>query len=48
MIRVLLADDEALIRSGLAVLLRHEPGFEVVGELPVTRMSLMPTRRLAR
>lgn len=30
-IRVLLADDEALIRSGLAVLLRHEPGFEVVG-----------------
>ena len=31
MIRVLLADDEALIRSGLAVLLRHEPGFEVVG-----------------
>ena len=23
-------------------------GFEVVGELPVTRMSLTPTRRLAR
>lgn len=32
MIRVGIADDEALIRSGLAVLLRHEPGFEVVGE----------------
>ena len=31
MIRVLLADAEALIRSGLALLLRHEPGFEVVG-----------------
>lgn len=31
MIRVLVADDEALVRSGLAVLLRHEPGFEVVG-----------------
>lgn len=31
MIRVVIADDEALVRSGLAVLLRHEPGFEVVG-----------------
>lgn len=31
MIRVLIADDEALIRSGLEVLLRHEPDFEVVG-----------------
>lgn len=32
MIRVGIADDEALVRGGLAVLLRHEPGFEVVGE----------------
>lgn len=31
MIRVVVADDEALVRSGLAVLLKHEPGFEVVG-----------------
>lgn len=31
MIRVVIADDEALVRSGLSVLLRHEPGFEVVG-----------------
>jgi DNA-binding NarL/FixJ family response regulator len=31
-IRVGIADDEALVRGGLAVLLRHEPGFEVVGE----------------
>lgn len=31
MIRVVIADDEALVRSGLAVLLRHEPGFEVAG-----------------
>ncbi|HMR47868.1 MAG TPA: response regulator transcription factor [Arachnia sp.] len=33
MIRVLIADDEALVRRGLAVLLRHEPGFEVVDEV---------------
>ncbi len=32
MIRVLVADDEALIRGALAVLLRHEPGFEVLGQ----------------
>lgn len=32
MIRVVIADDEALVRSGLAVLLRHEPDFEVVGQ----------------
>lgn len=31
MIRVVIADDEALVRSGLSVLLRHEEGFEVVG-----------------
>ena len=32
MIRVLVADDEALVRRGLAVLLRSEPDFDVVGE----------------
>lgn len=31
-IRVVIADDEALVRSGLALLLRHEPDFEVVGQ----------------
>ena len=31
-IRVLLVDDHALFRSGVAGLLRDEPGFEVVGE----------------
>jgi DNA-binding NarL/FixJ family response regulator len=33
-ISVLVADDEALVRRGLAVLLRSEPDFEVVGEAP--------------
>lgn len=32
MIRVGVVDDEALVRRGLAVLLRLEPGFDVVGE----------------
>ncbi|MFI1581965.1 response regulator [Embleya sp. NPDC020630] len=32
MIRVLLADDDALVRSGLKALLRAEPGITVVGE----------------
>ncbi len=32
MIRVALADDQALVRAGFRVLLDAEPGFEVVGE----------------
>jgi DNA-binding NarL/FixJ family response regulator len=31
-IRVLLADDQALVRAGFSVLLRSDPGVEVVGE----------------
>lgn len=31
-VRILLADDHAIIRSGLRALLSHEPGFEVVAE----------------
>jgi DNA-binding NarL/FixJ family response regulator len=31
-IKVLLADDQALVRAGFRVLLETEPGFEVVGE----------------
>ena len=30
-VRVLLADDEALVRDGLQMLLDNEPGIEVVG-----------------
>ncbi len=32
MIRVAVVDDEALVRRGLTVLLRLEPGLDVVGE----------------
>ena len=31
MIRILLADDQALVRSGLRLILQSEPDFEVVG-----------------
>ena len=31
-VRVLIADDQALVRAGLRVILDHQPGIEVVGE----------------
>ena len=31
-IRILIADDHAVVRKGLAMVLRLEPGFEVIGE----------------
>lgn len=31
-IRLLIADDHALVRSGLRSMLKREPGFEIVGE----------------
>lgn len=31
-VRVLIADDQALVRAGLRVILEHQPGIEVVGE----------------
>ena len=33
-VRVLLADDEALVRAGLRMILEAEPDLEVVGEAP--------------
>jgi DNA-binding NarL/FixJ family response regulator len=31
-VRLLIADDHALVRSGLRVMLKREPGFEIIGE----------------
>lgn len=32
LVRILIADDHAIIRRGLSALLSHEPGFQVIGE----------------
>jgi len=45
-IRVLLVDDHALFRKGIASLLTEEPGFEVVGEAVNGREALDMTRAL--
>jgi DNA-binding NarL/FixJ family response regulator len=34
LVRILLADDQAMIRAGLALVLGSEPGLEIVAELP--------------
>lgn len=39
-IRVLLADDHAMVRAGLRLLLKREPGFSVVAEAPDGRAAL--------
>jgi DNA-binding NarL/FixJ family response regulator len=44
-IRVAVVDDEALVRRGLAVLLRVEPGFDVVGEAADGASGLALVRR---
>ena len=31
-VRLLIVDDHALVRSGLRVMLKREPGFEIIGE----------------
>jgi two-component system response regulator NreC len=46
MVRVLLVDDHAIVRSGVALLLQEEGGFEVVGEAGDGREAIRLTRRL--
>jgi DNA-binding NarL/FixJ family response regulator len=43
-IRVLLADDQALVRAGFRVLLETEDGFEVCGEAADGREAVEMTR----
>jgi len=46
MIKVLVADDQTLIRSAVADLINHTDGFEVVGEAEDGRRAVDLTRRL--
>ena len=39
-VRILIADDHAIIRSGLRALLAHEPGFEIVAEASDGRQAV--------
>jgi DNA-binding NarL/FixJ family response regulator len=45
-IRVAVADDQALVRSGFAVLLRSSEGIDVVGEAPDGREAVELARRV--
>jgi DNA-binding NarL/FixJ family response regulator len=47
MIRVLLADDERLVRAGFRMILRAEPEIEVVGEAGDGREAVAKAERLA-
>ncbi|NUP73279.1 MAG: response regulator transcription factor [Sinomonas sp.] len=47
MIRILIADDQALIRAGFRALLDAEPDMEVVGEAGTGAEAVAATRRLA-
>ena len=46
MIRILLVDDEALVRSGFRLILQSEPDFEVVGEAEDGEAAIRQTRQL--
>lgn len=45
-IRILIVDDHAVVRKGLAMVLRLEPGLEVVGEAENGRAGLEAAKRL--
>jgi DNA-binding NarL/FixJ family response regulator len=45
-IRILIVDDHAVVRKGLAMVLRLEPDLEVIGEAEDGRMGLSAARRL--
>ncbi|MBI3177196.1 MAG: response regulator transcription factor [Chloroflexi bacterium] len=45
-IRILIADDHEIVRRGLAMVLRLEPGFEVVGEANDGAAAVEQARRL--
>lgn len=47
MIRVLLADDQALVRSGIRVILDSEPDIEVVGEAENGEIAIALARELS-
>lgn len=47
MIRVLIADDDDLMRAGLAELLAADPEIEIVGEASTGREAIQRARRLA-
>ncbi|MCI0477463.1 MAG: response regulator transcription factor, partial [Anaerolineales bacterium] len=46
MIRILIADDQEIVRQGLSVILRHEPELEVIGAAANGRDAVDSTARL--
>lgn len=46
LIRILIVDDHAVVRKGLAMVLRLEPGLEVIGEAENGRVGLEKAREL--